>query len=353
MTASARLPASITRPRSTGMLHKTAAVMLRAHASGVAPEAAAKALFGKDHGLSDVLRAVTAPADLTTPPWAGIVAHDIIRGDLIQKITGLSAAAALMQSGLQVDLTGIGSLTVPGRLYDPTAAGGWVAEGQPIRVRTPVLTGGPKLEPRMLKVLAGFTREMVMSSAIVDFTKAAIGEAAAALLDQRLFSTTPADANGPAGILIGAISVPPTAAGTPWTISSDIGALVEALAQFGAGLEPILICAPGQAASLRMWRQQSFYTVLASLALPAGTVVAVEASSFASAIGAVPRFEVGKEMLIHEEDTTPTDIVVSGTPAAPVKSYYQIDAVGLRMTLEAAWGMRNAKHVAIMEGTSW
>jgi hypothetical protein len=133
---------------------------------------------------------------------------------------------------------------------------------------------------------------MIESSAIEAVARMAIQEAAAALLDQRMFSTTPADADGPAGILSGATSVPPSSATAAWAISSDIGALIEALAQHGGGLTPIIVAAPAQAAALRMWRQQDFYDVYASLALSSGTVIAIESSSFVSAVDPVPVFSV-------------------------------------------------------------
>jgi hypothetical protein len=195
---------------------------------------------------------------------------------------------------------------------------------------------------------------MLMADSIEEFVTAAIKEAAAALLDQAMFSTNPGDATVPAGILVGATTVTPSAAAEPWAITTDIAALIEALAQNGGGLEPALICSPSNAASLRMWRQETYNEVYPSLALPKGTVVAVEKSSFVSGLDGVPRFEIGTGATIHMESATPADIVsAGGVPAAPVKSLFQVDVVGLRMTLMAAWGMRNPAHVAIMSGTSW
>lgn len=168
-----------------------------------------------------------------------------------------------------------------------------------------------------------------------------------------MFSTNAGDASKPPGILAGATTVTASGAAAAWAISSDVGALVEAIAQYGGGLTPVIIAAPGQAAALRMWRQESFYEVFASLALPAGTVVAVESSSFVSAVDAVPNFQVSTGVTIYQEDTAPADIVSGGTVATPVKSYFQTDFISLRMTLKASWGLRNPKHVSIVSGVSW
>jgi hypothetical protein len=346
-----RLPARA----ATRALYKVAAAILRASVTDATAEQAAHVMFGKDHGLDLILRAASAPATLTSPAWAGPLAHDLIYSQVIQKLTGLSAAAGLMTQGVKVDLTGAGSITIPGRVYNPASAGDWIGEGMPIPMRQPVIALGPKLVPRKLGVLATFTDEMIRADSIVDFTEAAIREGSAALLDKQMFSTNAGDATHPPGILLGADVVTPTTTTTAaWAISTDIGNLVGALAANGGGLEPIIVAAPSQAASLRMWRQADFYTILASVALAPGTVVAVESSSFVSGLDGVPEFSSSVGATLHFEDTTPTDIVPpSGVPASPVKSLFQTDVVGLKMILRASWGMRNAKHVAWMQGTSW
>jgi hypothetical protein len=354
-----RTPSSMPAPllrnvmQSKNSLFRAAAVMVRAHVSKTSPEATAKKLYGKEHGLDRfITRGASDVAMLGDMSWAGVAGHDVIFSQLIQKITGLSAAAGLMVQGLKVNLSGVASITIPGRTYNPQSGGDWIAEGQPIPVRHPVITPGPTLTPHKLGVLSTFSREMAESDSIEEFVTQAIKEAAAALLDLQMFSTNPGDETHPPGILIGATTVAPTADTEAWAISSDIGSLVEALALNGAGLEPVIIAAPGQAAALRMWRQADFYPVLGSLALPSGTVVAVEASSFVSGQDGIPEFSTSKGATIHMEDTTPTDIN-DGAVAAPVRSLFQTDVIGLKMILRASWAMRNQKHVAIVEGVTW
>lgn len=341
------------RPR-VNSIYRAAAVMLRSHYQQLSYEEATRSLYGRDSGLEPILKAASNPATLTDPQWAGSATQSMIR-DLTQAITGLSAAASLMEAGTKIDLSGYASIRIPGRLYDPSMGGSWVAEGAAIPMRIPLLTQGPTLEPRKLGVIASFTREMVESSAIEAFTRMAISEGAAATLDLAMFSTNPGDATVPPGILAGATTVNPAPA-TPggWIISSDIGALIEALAQNGGGLDPVIIAAPAQAAALRMWRQEDFYAVYPTLALPAATVVAVEASSFVSAVDALPNFSVTTGAILHEEDTTPTDIVsAGGAVAAPVRSFFQTDTIGLKMVMRASWGLRNPAHVSIVSGVSW
>ena len=343
---------NVMQPKTS--LFRAAAVMVRAKVTNATLEATAKKLYGKEHGLDQLItRAASTPASLTNPAWAGTVGHDVIYSQLIQKITALSAAAGLMTLGAKVNLTGVQSITIPGRTYNPASAGDWIGEGAAIPVRHPVIASGPKLQPRKLGVLATFSREMAEADSIEEFTTAGIKEASAALLDLQMFSTNPGDATHPPGILLGANAVTASTVAVPWAISADIGALVQALATNGGGLEPILIAAPAQAAALRMWRQADFFPILASVALPAGTVVAVEASSFVSGLDGIPEFDTSTGATFHEEDTTPTDIVAGSVAATPVKSLFQTDVIGLRMILRASWGMRNVKHVAIVSGVSW
>jgi len=180
-------------------IYRAACAVLRSKASSKngpeqSAEAAAQRLYGRDHGLDVMLRATSSPATLTGPGWAAELGRNVVYSQLIQKITTLSAAAALMEAGLKADLTGVGSITIPGRQYNPATAGAWVAEGQPIPVRAPVIIPGPKLEPRKLAVITAYTSEMIMADSIEEFVTQAIKEAAAALLDTAMFSANAADA---------------------------------------------------------------------------------------------------------------------------------------------------------------
>jgi HK97 family phage major capsid protein len=340
--------------RSSSPLYRAAACVVRGAATDTAPERVAKDLYAGDDNVPLLLRAASHPATISNVAWGGIAAHDVIASELIQRLTALSAAANLMQAGMRIDFARRASITIPGRSFNPQSAGAWISEGSAIPFRQPPILAGPKLEPKKIAVLCSFTSEMALADSIEEFVTAAIREAAGALLDEEMFSTNTPSAAAPGGILAGATSVPPSGATAVWAISSDIGALVDALAPAGGGLEPMIVAAPSQAASLRMWRQQNYYPIFASLALAAGTVVAVESSSFVSGLDGVPEFSTSIGATLHYEDSVPVDIAgPSGTLAVPVRSLFQDDLIGLRMVLRATWGMRNPAHVAVMSGVSW
>jgi len=96
------------------------------------------------------------------------------------------------------------------------------------------------------------------------------------------------------------------------------------------------------------------YDIIASTALAPGTVAVVELASFVSGFGSTPEFSVSKVASLHLEDTSPQDIT-GGTPspAVPVKSLFQIDAIGLKTVLWASWGMRASGHVQFITGATW
>jgi hypothetical protein len=329
-----------------------AAAHLRAGATKVAPAQAARELYGKGNGLFET-RAATSPATTGVAAWAGAVAPNLVSG-LVQAIASLSAGAGLMAEGLKVDLSGIASLRLPARPSDAALLGAscWVAEGSPAPVPVLPSSSGPTLRPHKLLVLSVYTRELAESSSIEEFVRTTLSEATAAAIDKKMFSADAETTAAPAGLLASVTTVPPAAAGSDFPMSRDIGALVAALSLHGGGLSPVLICAPPQYAALHLWTSEAarFYPVFASRALAAGTVIAIEASSFVSSTGAEIEFETAVGAAIHTDDSAPAADLLAGTP---VRSLYQTDLIGLKMRLPATWGLRNAAQVAICTGVNW
>ena len=110
-----------------------------------------------------------------------------------------------------------------------------------------------------------------------------------------------------------------------------------------------------QAVRLKLIAGPKFdHDVIASTALATGTVAALEIASLVSGFASVAEFTASKVSVVHLEDATPTD-VTGGTPspAVPVKSLFQIDAIGLKTTLWASWGLRAAGHAQWIQGATW
>jgi hypothetical protein len=210
------------------------------------------------------------------------------------------------------------------------------------------------LQPRKLVVITSFSREMVESSAIEQVSRALISEATSLALDKALFGTQVDDGVTPGGILAGVTPITGVAGGGLNALEGDLKALTAALVAAGAGANPVLICNPTQAMTLKLVCGPKFdLPILQSNSIPAGTVILVEASSFVSAFGDVPEFETSRFATLHYEDTAPTDITGgSPSPAVPVRALMQTDSIALKMRLFASWGMR-APHVAVVNGATW
>jgi hypothetical protein len=262
-----------------------------------------------------------------------------------------------MARGLRVTLTGTASITVPSVLTTAADAGSWVSEGSPIRVRKLNL-GGPKLDLFKLAAIRAFSDEL-RTYAVGDVEaifRQTLSQAVALALDTKMFSADAAVAGtSPAGLLNGLSPLTAAAAGVDAAMQ-DIKHLVEALATAGGGVQPVFIAAPGQAAVLKSRMSGSFdYPVLASGALAADTIIAVEGPSFATAFGAVPRFDVSDSAVLHFEDTSPAPLSTGTGPtvATPIRSLFQEHLTAVKMTLPVSYAMRATGHVQFITGVAW
>jgi hypothetical protein len=348
---------SIRKTRPCNYLFRSVAANVRAHVTRSTPEACARALFGRDVVTDLILqRAASGPATTTTTGWADSLARLAIE-DLIAAVASLSAGADLINRGTLLPFDGFASIRVPGRSFaaNNADAGQWVAEGAAIPVRALAFTNGVVLSPHKVAVMVVFSREQAESSAIEQISRAMISEAVAQALDAALFSNFAGDTTRPPGLLQTA-AITATAGGGTQAMMTDLGALVEALALAHGGKNIVFIVAPKQAVTMKaalgpLWD----YPIIASAALAAGTVSAIELASLVSAFAPDAEFKmVPGASIVHLEDTSPTQIT-GGTPspAVPVKSLYQVDAIGLRMVLRASFGMRAAGHAQVIQGATW
>jgi hypothetical protein len=344
------IPAPMLARTPSNILFRTAAAILRSHASGDTPEAAAKKLFGKDQMI---LRAASAPARTSDSGWAGPLARQVV-SDLLQSIVSISAGAALLTRALQINFDHLQSIRMPSRLVDPAYAGQWIAEGQAIPVFQYPVSAGKTLTPHRLSVISSFTREMVDTSNVEMFVRSLLSESAALAVDKALFGSQADDSITPPGLLNG---VTPITAATGSSrrdnMAGDVEALIAQLATAGGGADAVFVAAPGQAAAIKTYVGPKFdYPILTSMVLPAGQVICIEPRSLVATISAAtPEFSVAENTLLHME-TVPGDIV-AGAPSTPTKSLFQLDALALKMTLrDLDWKMR-AAHVAVVNNVNW
>jgi hypothetical protein len=343
----------IKQARPAVHLARAAVAHLRSYVKKSTPEYVVAQMWSRDPVTVEVLRAATAPATTTTTGWAKEVSRTAIY-DLVQSVTSLSAAAQLIDRGLQLSLDGIGELRVPGRVLNAAAAGQWVAEGGAAPARQ-LSFANAILQPRKLSVLMTFTHEQAESSNIEAIVRQTMGEAAGLALDAAMFSAVAGDASRPPGLFVGVAPVTAATGGGTTAMYTDLGKLFGALAGAGAGKNAVIVAAIPEAVTLKLTAGPKFdYDIIASTALAAGTVAVVEVASFVSGFSALPTFRVADQASYHAEDASPQDIT-GGTPspAVPVKSLFQTNSIGLKMDFHAAYGLRAAGHAQYLTGATW
>jgi len=331
------VPEDIKRARPAVYLARAAAANLRAFITGATPVNAAKQMFGQDLVTEVILRAATPPAAISgTSGWAQSLAGVAIL-DLVQSITSLSAAADVIDRALKLDLTGIAEYRVPSRPLTAAEAGQWTAEGMAAPVRTLSFSNAALLHPHKLQVkhclhTAPPSRDTNIQAVVCQ----TLGEATGLALDLQMWSADPGDATKPPGLFAGATAIDGTN-----VMTTDLGKLFAALAAHGGGKTAVIIAALPQAVTLKATVGPKWdYDIIASTALAPGTVAVLEIASFVSGFGSTAEFNMSKVAAVHMEADTPADIS-GGTPspATPVQSVLQIDAIALKTSLSASWGL--------------
>lgn len=302
----------------------------------------------------------------TVSGWASELVQTAY-GDFMQALTGYSIYPALRDKGIGLSFDAAGTVTIPGRSAGG-AGGGFVGEGQPIRVGR-ITTSSVSLTPRKMGVIVPFTRELAKRStpAIEGLVRQAILEDTAAVLDPILLDATAGDTVRPAGLLNGVSAVAAGFGGSDYqAVIEDFKTLLAPFIAANASDNITVIMNPTQGLSLALmpgpsgqpnWFSeiQKRINIVESTHATAGRLIAMRTSDFATANGDTPEFDISEQATVHMEDTTPLEIVsgTGPTTADPVRSFFQTATIGVRMLMDISWKMRRAGMVQWINGTSW
>lgn len=311
----------------------------------------AERLYGKSEA-DFIAKAAVGP--MTTDDVGGFAGVRIAQ--FLRSLRGRSAAAQLFALGVDLDLTGLGSITLPRASSEfPNAA--FVAEGGPAPVFRGTLTA-TTLIPRKLIALAALTQELASFSADVaeQVISDMLQDSAAKALDAKLFSTDAATATAPAGILNGVAATAGAVGGGLGELAADLRALIGSVVAAGGGANLVVLASPPNAVSLQLLAGGNFaLPVIIGPALAPGMVIVLDALAFVSGFSGAPQITVADNAVVHLEDTAPLAIGTAGAPntvAAPVRSAFQADLKVLRCILRAAWAMR-APAIAYTTTATW
>jgi len=313
--------------------------------------------------------AIVAKADQTigttgVSGWASELVQTVNSG-FLQALTGMSVYPALRSKGVGLSFDGIGTIKLPRRTAGG-AGGGFVAEGDPIRVGR-ITTAAAELTPKKLGVIVPFSRELAKRStpAIEAIVRQAILEDTAAILDSAILDATAASGARPAGLLNGVAAVASGYGGEDHVaVKKDFAALLAPFISANAADNITVIMNPAQALSIAMmdgpdnnsgWFSgiSSRVNIVESTHATAGRLIAIRNSDFYTAVGDAPEFDINETATVHMEDTTPLPLHDGSTPADPVRSFYQTATVGVRMLMDVSWVMGRPSMVQWIDGTQY
>jgi HK97 family phage prohead protease/HK97 family phage major capsid protein len=320
--------------------------------------------------------AATAPAMTTVPGWAQELVP-VIMGEFWKALMPVSVYPKISAKGSTFTFGRYGIINLPMRSITPTISGSFIGEGAPIPVRQGQFVT-QQVTPKKMGVITTFTREISEHStpAIEGILRDAVLEDTGVALDSVLLGTNAATAIAPAGLFAGITPLTPTPAtnGAFDAVLGDIKQLTGALiaATRGNFRAPVWLMSPALAVSLALtpttgaqalpFREEVSrgfllgYPIIQSTTVPMGWFAIMDCADFASVTGDDPRFEVSDQAVLHMEDTTPLAIGTPGTPptvAAPARSLWQTDTIGLRLILPMNWVMRRAQSVALIQAVTW
>src|SRR4029077_18006914 len=335
--------------------------------------------FGDDEPTRAVLnvitRSATVPADTVTSGWASQLVATTI-SEFFAALMPNSVYPALASRGGKFTCGRAGIVSMPTRSSTPTIAGSFVAQGSPIPVRQGAFTA-ITFPPKKMGCISSFTRDIAEHStpAIEGLIRQAIVEDTAVAIDSILLDATAATNTRPAGLKSGVSATSATGGGTITALIGDIRGLTGALITGTNGnmRSPVWIMNPADVLAASLLQATAGggefpfkaelsagmlqgYPVIQSSNVTADTMLLVDAADFVSVTGDTPRFDVSDQATIHMEDTTPFATSPVGSPAtvaAPVRSLWQTDCIGVRMLLDLNWGLRRTGVVAWTQTMTW
>lgn len=325
----------------------------------------------RDHEATNVfVRAAVDPAKTTVSGWASeLVETETVA--FLETLRDASFYPLLAARGANLQFgPGRGQIKIPSRSATPSISGSFVAEGAPIPVRRLGLTS-KTLSPHKMGVISYFTREIAKYSnpQIEGLLRQEIRGDTADTLDTLLTDANAGSTTRPAGLLNSVSALTASTAGGWAAILEDIDTLAAPFDTAKAGRDLVLLMnkrearklgfVPGpddKIGSMRQILAEAGITPVASVNVPAGRLIMVDAADFATAAGDQPEFEASEQAVIHAEDTSPAQIGTAGSPpvvAAPVISMFQTASIALRMLLDVTWAMRRDGMVQWIDGADW
>jgi HK97 family phage prohead protease len=355
---------------------RVAAVLSLARLKQVSADVILNERFRDDEGTKAmldyiVLKGATVPATTTLAGWAAELAQTGF-GPFLDQLTAQSVYQPLSSRGPKFTFGRNAIISIPSRSATPTLAGSFIAQGAPIPVRQAAFTA-QTLTPKKMGVITTMTREIDQHSTpdLQGIVRGAMQYDTAGVIDSVLLGTGAADTTTPAGIRNGVAATTATTGAGFAALVGDISNLIGVLSDANGLESPVWLMHPTDAARAGLTQNAggdfpfrnelnagtlNGYPVIKSTRITKKMVILVDAAAFFSATGDVANFSVSDQATLHMEDTAPLPISATGSPnvvAAPVRSLWQTDSLGIRMLLDINWAMVRPGLVAWTQAVTW
>lgn len=341
------------------LLVKSAVSEFTAFVNRESVESAIERRYGNDEAVKAVSayisKGVQNIATTTDAGWAAELTTQAV-GDFQDLLEPESIVAQLPLE--RYNFGGNNKIVIPMRADRTKDIGGsFRGEGAPIKVKGASLSS-KYLTPKSMAVISTFSEELARYSnpQIESLIRRFIIADTAVELDKAFLGATTGTVIEPAGMTAGLLagdkrdSAGATAPVSHDKVVADLRASYQAMASANLGRRLAWVMHPSRSVGLSMLLSQQGSVAFPSLAnnvlfgAPVFTstnadpaqVLLIDCSEIAIAMGA-PSFDISTQAVIHEEDANPQPIGKAGAPAvvaAPARSLWQTNSVGVRMLLD-------------------
>lgn len=366
---------SMQKHREKGdLFFKLATTKAIAHMQRLNPAQVATSVFKDDPEVGVILKAESEPASASPGSSWGPALVQETTAQFLDLVRDRSAYA--QAPGDRVQFGPYGRIIVPYNSSRGALAGGFVGEGEAIRVGQGGFSS-KDMSSKHFAIITTLTKAMdmqgipatqaIIRKQMIEDTAEALD---AAFLDDHARTTTrPAGLqNDPDGA--GAANVNASLGATVANITSDLkGALGRAMAARVAsggawlmnplrrlGLMTVQDAASGEYPFRDEVNRGTLfgYPIISSQNVPEAVVTFIPNGCVMYGNDYSPRIDVSDSATLHMEDTSALPVVDgAGVAAAPVRSLFQTDTIGIRLTMGLDWIVTRPNGVQVLTGVAW
>lgn len=354
--------------KASDLIVRSAVCHFLAHATGKSIDKVLDDRYPGHEATAMVTKADVVVGTTTTSGWASQLVQTAM-AEFLTLLQPFSIYPAMRDMGMGLTFgPNSGSIKIPFSSSTTALAGGFVLEGDPIKVGRLTLDSST-LTPHKFGIIVPMTREAMKytTPALEAVVRAELLNRTGITLDGLLVDSTAGSATRPAGLLYGVSAAATAYGGGDYTaFLKDMEALLAPFDSANAGRNLALIMHPSQARAIKMmpgpnntgfgWANQFLadFRILVSTSATADRIIAVDTADFVTGTGDTPEFMASDQAVIHMSDT-PLEIVsgTGPTTADPVRSMFQTNSVALRMLMDVTWAMRRTGMVQYIDSVTW